>query len=509
MPPENHHPSAVPLPQAVTLGVEDLAPEESPPVAMVVNADTSSPPGEPVLKAIVAPEETVILHPVAAVRDPWVEYAIQWLRPRPKQNDAAQKVSAFTVALAVHAVIIFLLGLVILSVPLIDPPALTAVVAPVDPTIEVESVQLQKVQRVSHASSASATPTFTITSNALSNVTIPDFDRKASLDVTIGMQGFGADMGLGFEPDGVESKVNFFGIKSSGKRIAFVIDAEKFMLEDKKGGMPAYEKVKEEIGRMLAGLNRATAFNLLVYEGGRLATFRDKLIPAQPSAIREALAWLAPLNKDFDRLGIAASAEYNSMQVKATNLEPVQAKDISGYPKAIQAALEMDVHTLFIINSGWRHMHRTPTEKEKKELEKRREKEWDEKKQAEWALAVKEAHDFVDKENAARKAKGVPPKVIADWWPLVRQRSPKTAYPPSYRGYTPEEVEDTIKHSVSDLYRDANKPRPEVNVVLFIGEDEMVSPVIEEHFKNLTRGNRGKLKVLKGLAGIEDVTKVK
>ncbi|MEZ5432007.1 MAG: hypothetical protein R3F31_12705 [Verrucomicrobiales bacterium] len=120
-------------------------------------------------------------------------------------------------------------------------------------------------------------------------MTIPDFDRKASLDVTIGMQGFGADMGLGFEPDGVESKVNFFGIKSSGKRIAFVIDAEKFMLEDKKGGMPAYEKVKEEIGRMLAGLNRATAFNLLVYEGGRLATFRDKLIPAQPSAIREGL----------------------------------------------------------------------------------------------------------------------------------------------------------------------------------------------------------------------------
>ncbi|MEZ5432005.1 MAG: hypothetical protein R3F31_12695 [Verrucomicrobiales bacterium] len=83
----------------------------------------------------------------------------------------------------------------------------------------------------------------------------------------------------------------------------------------------------------------------------------------------------------------------------------------------------------------------------------------------------------MDKENAATPRRpGVPPKVIADWWPLVLRRSPKTAYPPSYRGYTPEEVEDTIKHSVSDLYRDANKPRPEVNVVLFIGEDEKWCP---------------------------------
>lgn len=488
-----------PVPTAKALPLED---DSAPPVAALV-ADDEEDEAEDARLAI--------LHPDAPSEpDPWLSYALQWLRPQAKQDDTNQKVSAFTTALVAHAVIFFLLSLVAMVVPIVEPPAITAVVAPVDPTIEVESTQLQKMQRVSNSSSAASTPTFTVTSTAVSNISIPDFDPKTQqLDVTIGMQGFGADLGLGFEAQGEASKVNFFGIKSSGKRIAFVIDAEKFMLEDKKGGMPAYEKVKDEIGRMLAGLNRTTAFNLLIYEGRRLAAFRDELVPAQPSTVRQALDWLAPLNKDYERLGIAASADYNSVQVKAEKLEPVLAADISGYPKAIQTALEMDVHTLFMINSGWRHMHRTPTEKEVKELERRKVEEWTEKQQQTWDNAIKASQEFVRKENEARQAKGLPLKVIADWWALTRQRAPNVPFPPVHRGYYPEEVEETVKYSVNALYRAANKPRPEINTVLFIGEDELVQPNIEKHFEDLSRGNRGKLKVLKGLQGIEDVTKVK
>ena len=48
----------------------------------------------------------------------------------------------------------------------------------------------------------------------------------------------------------------FFGIKASGNRVIFIIDASRFMLTDEKGGIPAYNKVKDEIAQMMAGLNR-------------------------------------------------------------------------------------------------------------------------------------------------------------------------------------------------------------------------------------------------------------
>jgi len=42
-------------------------------------------------------------------------------------------------------------------------------------------------------------------------------------------------------------------------------------------------------------------------------------------------------------------------------------------------------------------------------------------------------------------------------------------------------------------------------MVFFLGEGERIRNE-EDHFRRLTRKNRGKLKVLRGLAALEDVT---
>ena len=70
---------------------------------------------------------------------------------------------------------------------------------------------------------------------------------------------------------------------SLSSKIVFVIDATPFMLVDEKGGMTAYNNVKDEVGVMLANLNRATEFNILLYHGRKVVSFREEPVPGLPS----------------------------------------------------------------------------------------------------------------------------------------------------------------------------------------------------------------------------------
>ena len=48
-----------------------------------------------------------------------------------------------------------------------------------------------------------------------------------------------------------------------------------------------------------------------------------------------------------------------------------------------------------------------------------------------------------------------------------------------------------------------------VHMVLFLGEDEDFPDQEKDHFGRITRRNNGKLKLLRGLAALEDVTSKK
>ncbi|MCB1236184.1 MAG: tetratricopeptide repeat protein [Verrucomicrobiae bacterium] len=419
--------------------------------------------------------------------------------PAEKESDAAQKVSAISLALLIHAAVFLILGFVVISMPRPNPPQVVATLSQPDTDDVVEQVTINKAVR--SASSASAKPSFVITAQGLSEVSAPEFDAAATtFDVTMGS--FTADIGMGmsFEEGEMESNVNFFGIKSKGSRIVLLIEAARFMLTDDKGGIPAYDKVKEDIGKMLGGLNKLTAFNVVLFEGKKIATFQDQLVPASPSNVRKAIEWIHPINLKYEELGIRE--DYTSQPLQE-GVEPIPVDDLSHYIKALQRSLEMDVNTVFLLTSGWVHIHKPLDERE---LEKfYRDYKWGEKEEAAWIDAVKKAQAWLDKENAARRAKGVPQRVIRDWHEIVREILPNVRRKPG-PGYTMEEVEDQVKNAVNTYYRAANKPKPEVNLVWFVGEDEEPSITLQSHFENLARKNRGKMRLLEGLAGLTNVT---
>lgn len=121
----------------------------------------------------------------------------------------------------------------------------------------------------------------------------------------------------------------------------------------------------------------------------------------------------------------------------------------------------------------------------------------------------------MQKENAARREKGISPKVVVNFNALVTERTgarpprrtggtPGTGMP-SLPRITPNDVEDHVKELVDIHYKKPGLDEPSVHMVFFLGEGERIRNE-EDHFRRLTRKNRGKLKVLRGLAALEDVT---
>ncbi|MCB1093025.1 MAG: hypothetical protein KDL87_15920, partial [Verrucomicrobiae bacterium] len=96
-------------------------------------------------------------------------------------------------------------------------------------------------------------------------------------------------------------------------------------------------------------------------------------------------------------------------------------------------------------------------------------------------------------------------RVIRDWHEIVAELEPNVRRKPG-PGYTMEEVEEQVKNAKDLYYRVANKKKPEINIVWFIGDDEEPSITVDTHFKNVTRRDGGELRVLKGLAGLKNVT---
>ena len=434
-----------------------------------------------------------------------------------RRPQAGLKLSAFTLALMFHIVMVVAFAFVAVSMRPKDPPKIVAVsvMAEREPVIAPRLVKKDTPK----AASASAQPAPLISTTSASNYVVPEFDMKATPDVTSLVAGVDIGHGMSFHGAGEESNVNFFGIQSGGKRIAFIIDATRYMLVDEKGGMFAYDKVKAEVAAMLSQLKRGTAFNIILYEGKTLSLFREQPESAKPSSVRLATEWLDSLNRNYASLGLRGRVATTG-RVKE-GLGSVEARDNSGYMKAIQLALEMDVNAVFAISSGYRRISRSLSPEQVAEVRNmnagRTGGTVDPKARAAWNQAVAKTREWLRNENAARAEKGLAPKVVINFNALVRQVTGAT--PPRATGgspapagmprpgppYTQDELEDHLKEVVVQLYHENNKAVPEIHMVLFLGEDQDLGDD-KDHFRRLTKKNKGKLKILKGLAALQDVT---
>lgn len=461
-------------------------------------------------------------------RDKWADYdgglelvPLEIPEKIEKPSSAPERMSALSLAIIAHFALLIALSVVVVSVHRPEPPQLVVSVVH-EREAELVTPRITRPTPEVRPSAASAQSVDVITSlSTSSNFNVPDVETPSDTLLATSMPGVApAGTGMSFSTAAVDSSdVNFFGLSGSGRKIVFIIDATAEMLVDEKGGMSAYNKVKDEVGIMLANLNRGTHFNLLLYEGKEVVAFRPEMVPGLPSNLRQAIEWLDPLNRDYGALGLRGDFG-TPVEVAANEKLPIAAVDVAHYTKAVQKALEWQASAIFCITAGYRGMSRAPTPEMLEKMAKMPPADpgtVDPREQEAWQKAVAKTREWLEKENAARREKGLDPKVVTNFGQLVREITGAT--PPQRRGgdnrdnampgmpdVTPEDIERQVDLLVKSQFKEQGHEEPSLHMVLFLGEEEEIADAEEDHFKALTRKNRGKLKILRGLAALKNVT---
>jgi len=112
--------------------------------------------------------------------------------------------------------------------------------------------------------------------------------------------GLGAGTGLGHATDGFGggiSTIRIHGIHARGEKIAILIDVSVSMVEEERGGVAGYWKVKQRFNQVIDALNEGTLFTLIVFADAA-KTMEKKMVIASPANKRKAKQFLNPFNTE-------------------------------------------------------------------------------------------------------------------------------------------------------------------------------------------------------------------
>ncbi|MGB0257948.1 MAG: hypothetical protein ACPGES_04775 [Coraliomargarita sp.] len=352
------------------------------------------------------------------------------------------------------------------------------------------------------------------------DVNLPSMEQSFTVSAGLGGVGGGnllggarGSLGLGM------SDVNVFGLKTRAERILFVIDANRQMLTDKKGGLNSYQVIKDEITDMVGNLSAGTLFNVMLQDRRRVMMFKPQLVPAGSEVHQQLVQWISQVNSDANKLGLEGNPAAKLPQLTA--MPEAQMQKIlafSGHHAnetgfLTQVTLEQNADAIFFITGnhrGFDNMIAPPTDKQLQEFEKLKATKEYQEQLAKHNLEVAQMEKRVDAElarqNAERAQKGQPPRVLTRRHGVYSNASElgltwKTRHP----GHGPErnhvESKDVVKYFkqvLARLYTDYDKTPPSVNVVLFLAGDEVYRPEWKAQLDAYVRFFKGKNRIIRG-----------
>lgn len=311
----------------------------------------------------------------------------------------------------------------------------------------------------------------------------------------------GGGLGAGFGRTAINlaaSQVNFFGIRSRAERVLLVVDYSRYMVEDPKGGIPAFRLVKAELEAMVRALAPGTLFNVAFVQFETLGLFKPQPVPALDEHKAELGAWLAALRPPSTG-GSPSGTQNYALQ---GTYEPLGVKT-RHWARAVQAGTEMGVDAIFMITPRWHFFPLDMTEQER--LAWQRENRWGPEEEAAWQAAEGRARAWLNEENAARRAQGRPPRVVNWIGQIIREREPSLRRPPP-PNFEPDEVLEYVRKVLRGATATGSRA-PSLNIVLFLGRNEDRARDVLQ-FEDLASLGRGRLKVLQGFEELKSVTTV-
>ncbi|VGO19779.1 CBS domain-containing protein [Pontiella sulfatireligans] len=332
------------------------------------------------------------------------------------------------------------------------------------------------------------------------------------------------------------SAVDFFGTKGKAEKIAIVVDTSKAMLYDERGGAESYSMVHEDLHEVIGNMRSATLFNVVLYDGSQVALFNQGMVPATPAAKTNVLEWIGGINTNLAKVGLLDGMA-NYAPKKAYDV-PMEQRDVTGWLKGLQAAVELNPEIIFLLSSDWGNVTtmeegisyflNTSVFEEYQQkraayfLEEEDAKEDMDLYRAEFDQMRAIALKMLELENQARIDAEMQPKVVRDWdeillnnevelpeLPLVADQEEVGASPAQTR-YTIDEVLETIFVMVMDNYR--QKGFPQLNFVMLTGEGFSRNSTAaasmmtsDAKFQNLTKMVKGRFRYLEGMPAVDNL----
>ena len=133
--------------------------------------------------------------------------------------------------------------------------------------------------------------------------TVPDITGLGNgISMDISGAGFGGSLGFAV------TKLNIFGLESSGEKVVFLLSTSAKMLTDDIGGIPAYTIIKNELTGLIGTLPPTALFNVMIHDDVRAVGFSKEWAQASDANLSKLKSWLAPLNQDNKKYGLETLA---------------------------------------------------------------------------------------------------------------------------------------------------------------------------------------------------------
>lgn len=341
----------------------------------------------------------------------------------------------------------------------------------------------------------------------------------------------------------VTTTVDIGGIKSKTEKVLICIDTDKYLMTDERGGLDTYKAIREDIKKLINNLPPTVLFNLMAYSteyGTSINMFQPSLVAATSANKRMACDFVEPLNASLSRLGPGG----NNYKLKYPFLpQPPDSNHYSQYASNIyriyQAALEQGADTIYILTTSWTDPERikkpwnnAQTQRYIRDMARysenverqRRQAGWNDQKQIEYERedmiarrdGIKKAREWIKAENDRRAKKGQPLytgnvyKAMYDNKFYVRPKE----VPPSIGVKAPEVKFESYGRSgilkyydklFKEVYRDKQMKPPTLNMIVFRGKNENLTPAENRVIKQFTSSNNGgRSRVLRGLKPVTE-----
>lgn len=448
--------------------------------------------------------------------------------PQKKKKMNPMLMKVIIISVLIHVAAGFVAGVITIATHVIqedtqfeEPPAIQEEEPPPEVKVQIKPQQpkMQPAQRLTMRPVANI---------AVANIDVdlPSIDQSFTVSAGIGGVGGGnllagarGSIGMGM------SDVSVFGLKTRAERILFVIDTNRQMVTDKKGGLNSYKVIKDEITDMVGNLSAGTLFNVMLQDRKKTMLFKPRLTPAGSESHTQLVQWISTINSDAATPGLESNPQAkipNLTAQKDNELQKILAWSGHGGNETgfiTQVALEQNADAVFLITGyhrGFENIIGPASDQQTRDWERLIATRKYQEQLAAHKLEVPTMQQRINNQlariNADRAQKGQPARVLNQRYGIYSNANElgiqwETSHPGHGAGHQQIDTKDVIKYFKAlnaELYEDYNRTPPSVNVVLFLAGDEVYQPEWKKQLDQYVRFFRGKNRVIRGGAEIID-----